>query len=147
MSVCKYFISLWVVIAVYTLFSLLGGKIGVSAYGQLSRERDRQLSNMEALRLRNEELEGRKNALLYDSDTIAAYARELGYGGGAERFVRIVGLPGTRKQQNNPGQVIMAREPAFIPEFTIRIIAAAAGIGVLVCFLIYDFLVKNRRAL
>ncbi|MDR0555308.1 MAG: septum formation initiator family protein [Treponema sp.] len=144
MSFCKYFIPIWVIIAVYSLLSLYAGERGILAYEQLNQERERLLANKEALRLRNEELEGRKNALLYDSDTIAAYARELGYGTRGERFIRIVGISGTRKQDNAPGQVLIAGEPHYIPQATIRLIALGSGVGLLLCLLVYDFLGKGR---
>lgn len=80
MPVFKYLISLWVTIIVYSLLSLFAGARGISAYNQLKKEQDKQKTNLEYLKNINQKLEGKKDALLYDSDTITAYARELGYG-------------------------------------------------------------------
>jgi cell division protein FtsB len=148
MRAVTYLISLWTAIAVYSLCSLFTGAIGLSAYQQLSDEREKQLVNIETLWRRNQELEGAKDALLYDRDTIAIYARDLGYGAEADTFVRIVGLPGTQKQPAVAGDMAIATDPDYIPDKTIRIIALAAGLGMFLCLFIADVLryqQKHRR--
>jgi hypothetical protein len=131
--------------AVYALFSLFSGTMGFSAYKQLSLERDKQRANMEALQQINKELEGAMDALRYDSDAIAVYARELGYGSEDEHFIRIVGLPGAKKQRIMAGQLILSRVPEALPDRTIRIISISAGLAVFICLAISDFL-KFRRS-
>jgi cell division protein FtsB len=145
MRALKYSISLWTAAVVYALFSLFSGTMGFSAYKQLSLERDKQQANMEALRRINKELEGTMDALRYDSDTIAVYARELGYGSEEEHFIRIVGLPGAKKQRVMAGQIILSRVPEALPDKVIRIISIAAGLAVFICLGISDFL-KFRRS-
>jgi hypothetical protein len=126
------------------MLSLVSGAVGASAYEQLARERDKQMKNLDVLRQINRELEGDTEALLYDSDTIAAYARELGYGTVKERFVRIVGLSGAQKQHRDPGQIVSALRPEFMPEADIRFISLAIGMGVFGCILVVE-LMRTRR--
>jgi cell division protein FtsB len=143
MRCLKYLIPLLVTVIVYTSISLFSGAMGFSAYDRLLAERDKQEENMEVLKRINRKLEGDKDALLYDSDQIAAYARELGYGAEEERFVRIVGLPGSRKQHAAPGQIVLAAKPEFTSERIMRIVSFAAGIVVFICLFITDLLRKR----
>ncbi|MDR2070094.1 MAG: septum formation initiator family protein [Treponema sp.] len=144
MNAIKYLIPVWLSIVVYAGLSLFSGAVGFLAYDQLVRERDRQQQNLEALQELNRKLKGDTDALLYDSDTIAAYARELGYGRSEERFVRIVGLSNRRKQNHDPGQIISAAKPQFMAESDIRFIAFACGLGLFSCILALDLL-RTRR--
>jgi hypothetical protein len=107
-------------------------------------ERDKQLSNIEALKELNQELEGAMNALKYDSDTIMVYARELGYGTAPEHFVRIVGLGGARKQRATAGQITVPRTPDSIPDRVLWFLAIAAGAVVLFLLSITEF-IRDRR--
>jgi cell division protein FtsB len=145
MRALKYIISLWTAAAVYSLFSLFSGTMGFSAYKQLRMERDKQQANMEALQRINKDLEGAMDALRYDSDTIAVYARELGYGSEEEHFIRIVGLPGAKKQRITAGQIIRPRMPDSIPDKAIRILSLSIGLAVFIWLGISDFF-KSRRS-
>jgi cell division protein FtsB len=140
MSVCKYLLALWTAVAVYTLVSLCAGSMGLSAYGELLAEKEKQKRNIENLGLINEELENTKNALLYDRDTIAIYARELGFGEKNEKFVRIVGFTGNRKPRTFPGDVVIAAKPVFMQDRIIRLISIFAGFAVFAAFLVSDIL-------
>jgi cell division protein FtsB len=144
MKIIKYLVPIWVSIAVYSALSLFSGAIGFSAYDQMLRERDRQKRNLEVLQELNRKLKGDTDALLYDSDTIAAYARELGYGKSEERFVRIVGLSNRRKQNHDPGRIFIAAKPEFMAQADIRSISLACGLGLLGCILAFDLL-RTRR--
>jgi cell division protein FtsB len=140
----KYLVPIWVSIVIYSVLSLFSGAVGISAYNQLLREREKQKQNLETLQELNQKLKGDTDALLYDSDTIAAYARELGYGRSEERFVRIVGLPNRRKQSRDPGQIISAAEPESMDESDIRFISFACGMSLFGCILAVDLL-RTRR--
>ncbi|MDR0629824.1 MAG: septum formation initiator family protein [Treponema sp.] len=144
MGSVKYLIPIWIGIFVYTLFSIVRGPVGISAYNQLSREYDKLSENMESLKRINKELETTKDALMYDKETIAIYARDLGYSTGNERFIRIVGLEGTRKSPGEAGGLITAVKPRYVSDITIKIIAFAIGAGLFVCMGIPDFL-ENRQ--
>jgi cell division protein FtsB len=143
MRALKYLISLWAGILVYSLFSLIAGAMGFSAYNQLQEEWNKQQANLNDLERLNRELEGNRDALLYDSDLIAAYARELGYGRENEQFVRIVGLSGTKKQYLSPGQVVFAIWPEYMAEKMIRLISIATGIGILLILCIIELIMKR----
>lgn len=138
---------IWAGIFVYTAFSIGRGPVGVLAYNQLSREHDKLVENMESLKRINKELEITKNALMYDKETIAIYARDLGYSYGNERFIRIVGLEGTKKPRIEAGELLIAAEPRYISDTTIKIVAFAMGAGFFLCMWIPDFLEnkQNRR--
>jgi cell division protein FtsB len=137
MSLLKYLIPLWIATAVYSLLSVFSGTMGISAYDQLITERDREAANLETLRHINRKLEGTLDALLYDSDTLAVYARELGYGSKDERFVRIVGL-GIPAPRIVPGHTLSAVKPPAVSNRTIRIISLASGFILLLCMILYD---------
>jgi cell division protein FtsB len=140
MKPIKYLIPVWISIVVYSALSLFSGAIGFSAYNQMLRERDRQKRNLEVLQELNRKLKGDNDALLYDSDTIARYARELGYGTSEDRFIRIVGFSGRRKQNRDPGQIISAAKPEFMTESDIRFISLACGLSIFGCILAIDLL-------
>ena len=124
----KYLMGIWTAIAVYSLFSLLYGPKGISAYSQLLSEREQQLANIGELGLINEELEKTKNNLLYDQDTILVHAREIGYGQEDERFIRIVGLGNIRNIPAVTGKVYVIKEPDFFNDINIKITALCAGL-------------------
>jgi len=134
MRILKYLIGVWTAIAVYTLFSFLGGPKGISAYNYLLAERDRQLDNIKDLGNINEELERTRNNLLYDYDTLLVQARQMGYGQEGERFVRIVGLGNIKNTPSFVGNVYIAQEPEVISDKSLKIAAISCG------FLVFAFL-------
>jgi cell division protein FtsB len=147
MRAFKFLIALWAAMAVYGVSSVLTGAGGLSAYGQLQADREKQWANMKNLRLINEELENTKNSLLYDKDSIAVYARDLGYGKKNERFIRIVGLGGMKNPHTSAGQLLIAGAPEFIPDRTLKIAALCAGLAVFVLLQIFDmFRFKQDKA-
>jgi len=111
MKVLKYLAALWAAVVVYTVLSLFYGAMGFSAYERLLSGRDLQWANLKKLGAVNAELENTQNNLLYDQDTIAMYARSLGYGQDNERF-RIVGLGGIKNPYTAAGEVVSA--PLFL---------------------------------
>jgi cell division protein FtsB len=145
MNALKYLIPLWVAIVVYAGLSLFSGAMGFSAYTELQTERDKQLANLETLKQLNQKLEGDVKALLSDSDTIAVYARELGYGSEDERFVRLVGLGQNRRRYQSAGQTVDAEEPGFVSGETIRLIALGSGLGTLGLVLMIQLLRFRRE--
>ena len=62
----KYLIVLWVTVTLYALSPVFTGDSGLSAYHDLSMERDKQKLTIESLKEKNHELEGLRDALLYD---------------------------------------------------------------------------------
>jgi cell division protein FtsB len=145
MRVLKYLLALWVGTVVYVLASLSSGAMGSSAYRQLEAELDKEKANIEILRNINQDLENTKNALLYDKDTLAVFAREQGFARKDERFIRVVGLGSAHQNKNTPGVVITAIPPEHTPERFIRIFSLCAGLSVLICLGAYDFLMFLRE--
>jgi cell division protein FtsB len=140
----KYLTVIWMAISLYTLTSIFTGDIGFSAYRDLNREQDKQKLNIETLKEKNKELEGLRDALLYDSDTIAVYARDLGFGRDDETFIRIVGLQEKVKQPAAAGEVIPILAGEHIPDRILRFIAFYTGMGIIALLGIFDFL--RRRS-
>jgi cell division protein FtsB len=143
MKSVKYLVSLWTAVFVYAVFSLASGAMGYSAYGHLEKEREKQQANLESLRSLNRKLEGFMDALLYDPDTIAVYAHELGYGARGERLIRIEGLPGIRDQSRSPGHILGASAQEGVSAQTIAITSLCSGLGVLAFFFVVEFLKKQ----
>ena len=127
------------------MLSLILGPRGISAYNQLQIEQSKQLNNIENLKLINRELENTRNSLLYDKDTLAVFAREQGYASRQERFIRIVGLGGNQKVKTPIGEVVVAAEPQYIADQTLRIIAFCTGITIFICIIFFDFLRRLRE--
>jgi cell division protein FtsB len=139
----KYLAALWVSITIYSLSSFFSGNMGLAAYDELRAELSRQQANIAALRQINGELGSVKDALLYDEDTIALYARELGYGRTEESFMRIVGLDEKMKARIETGELIPIVKQPHNPDMVLKIIACSAGLGVLLLLEIAELL--NRR--
>jgi cell division protein FtsB len=140
MKALKYLIVPWVVIAVYSVVSLLYGAMGLSSYKQLLWGRDLQRANLKKLGLINAELEKAQNSLLYDQGAIEVYARQLGYSRENEQFVRIVGLRKELGHYSAVGETITVPEPGFIPDLTIKFIALFAGFIALALLALRDLL-------
>jgi len=140
MNVVKYVFALWAGVLIYTLLAFSFGSKGMSAYRQLQGEMARQEANIENLQLINRELENTMNTLLHDEDTLAVFARELGYATSHERFIRVVGLGGYQQTRTTSGEVVFAVSPQYIPNLILRIIAFFMGITILVCMIAFDFM-------
>ena len=136
----KYLFAIWAGVLVYTLLALSFGSRGISAYNQLLSEQARQESNMENLSLINRELENTMNSLLHDEDTLAVFARELGYAASHERFIRIVGLGGYQQTRTTAGDVVFAAVPQYIPNIILRIIAFFTAITIFISMAFFDFM-------
>ena len=130
MKVLKYLIALWAAVAVYSLLILFFGPAGFSSYKELLAGREIQKENIKKLGSINSELEDVQNNLLYDSGTIAVYARQLGYGYEDEQFLRIVGLGGLKNPYFSAGTVVKMPETVFISNRIIKICALFTGIAV-----------------
>ena len=140
MNAAKYLFALWGGVLIYASLSVLFGARGISAHQQLEGEQQKQEANLENLKYINQDLENTMNSLLYDRDTLTVYAREQGYASGEERFIRIVGLGLSQKHRTSPGAVLVAAEPQYTPDRSLRIIALAVGLSMFACMALSDFL-------
>lgn len=141
----KYLAALWIAVIFYAVSSLFAGAAGFFAYKQLDAEKDKQLANLRQLQSINEEIRGRKEALLYDNDTISIYARELGYGSGKERFIRIAGLDVKQKARIYAGEAFLPDLPDYIDDKTLRIISAAIAAAIILSFAVVDILHSMKK--
>jgi cell division protein FtsB len=137
MSVLKCFTAVWVSIILYSFLSAFLGASSFSSYETVFAEKDRLEYNLEELKTINQELGGTLAALQYDADTLAVYARELGYGTQNERFIRIAGLPAASQKKVSAGKQIFPVFPEFIPDKTIHIISILAGFLTLFLLIIF----------
>jgi cell division protein FtsB len=145
MRVFKYLIGIWTAIAVYTLFSFLGGSSGLSAYNYLLAERERQFENIRKLENINDELERTRFNLQYDEDTLLVHARLMGYGQEDERFIRIVGLGNMKTDPMVAGNVYVTSNPEFISDKSIKIAALCAGLLVFVFLFMLEIIESRSR--
>ena len=136
----KYLFALWAGVLIYASLSMIFGAKGVSAYRQLETERGRQEANIEVLMQINQELEDSLVSLRFDEDILALYAREQGYASQSERFIRIVGLGVNQRNRSSSGELVIAVEPLYTPDRTIRVIALSTGLIIAVCMVIFDIL-------
>jgi cell division protein FtsB len=143
--ILKYLIAIWVAIVFYALASFTVGAFGMNAYSQLNEQREKQMENVAKLQALNEELSGIKEALRYDNDTIAVYARDLGFGTQDERFIRIVGLDNKHKEALYAGEVVNTESPGYVDDKTLRIISVIIALSLMLCIAVVDILqfVKN----
>ena len=125
---------------IYALLALSFGPKGASAHRQLQAEQARQEANIESLQLINRELENAVSSLLHDTDTLAVFARELGYAASHERFIRVVGLGGYQQTRTVPGDIVFAAVPQYIPNTILMAIAFFIGAAALVCMVVFDFM-------
>ena len=142
MKLGKYLLIPWFSLAVYTVLSIYNGPGGIVPFRELQSERQKILENLDKLRIINGELEGIMDGLLYDQETIRIKARELGYGEKKERFVRIVGLPGTRPSEMKPGMIRTFIQPVPSGK-AYRLISFCLGMILFAFFLAGDILYKN----
>jgi len=140
MRIFKYLIGIWTAVVFYTFFSFFSGPKGLSAYNQLLEERDHQWTNINELGIINEELEKTRNNLLYDQDTLMVYARQMGYGQENERFIRIVGLGTIKNTPAVTGKVYMIKDPDYLSDKTIKIVALCAGLLIFTMLFMLEFI-------
>jgi len=143
MNIFKYLAGIWIALAIYTVFSFLGGSRGMSAYNYLLAERELQWNNIRELSVLNEELERTRNNLLFDEDVILVRARELGFGRKDDRFIRIVGLGNMKNPMIIPGSIYKAQNPDFIPDLYIKIAALCAGLLIFTFLLTLEIIEKR----
>jgi cell division protein FtsB len=145
MRILKYLFPVWCGIILYSAMSICVGNTGRRPYSELLEEKNRQIQNMEELQNLNNELQGMRDSLKYDSDTISVYARELGFGSEDEKFMRIVGDSNVRRQQIISGDTLRVTEPLAIADSTLRLISVATAI-VIFLFLAFTGIFKALYA-
>jgi cell division protein FtsB len=145
MAFVKYFVALWLAVLFYAVASFFAGGAGLEAYNELENEYSKQQENLKKLENINALLSGEKDALENDSDTIAVHARELGYGTGEERFIRIVWRGDAPYSRHETGEVYNAKESDAVPNRTILIISTIIFVSLSLCMALFDVigLIRN----
>lgn len=139
-------LSIWVVVAVYSLGSYVYGPTGLIAMHNLELQKKRLTSNLEQLEIIRQNLSYSVDALLYDRETLEVLARDLGYGKSDEYFIRISGADSILKNHYIVGGLVTAEAPsAPLKENQLRIIAFALGILVFILGMLFGETSHNRR--
>jgi len=133
----------WTAVAVYAFFSFFLGQNGLYAQKHLEAERLRLLGNQKNLENIKKDFLKTRNNLIYDQDTLAVYMRQLGYGKGEEKFIRIKGLNVAVSADMPSGKVFYATAPEFVSDAVIKIISTFFGLAVLVFFFIKDMILSE----
>ena len=131
---------------VYVMLAAIFGPHGHLSYLQLENEKEKLELNILDLRQINRELQNNVNSLLYDSEYLALYAREQGYAGEQERFIRIVGLTLNGNTRISPGELFIPARPQFTEGNILRVIAFCTGLTILLCMALFDFLKVLRES-
>jgi hypothetical protein len=139
----RYMLVPWTIVLVYTFFSFFLGQNGLYARKHLETERLRLQENQRALEYTKKEFIKTKENFINDRDTLSVYTRQLGYGTGDEKFIRIKGLSIAANPSMPVGQVLYAATPEFISDKVIKIISACFGLAVLAFFIVKDILMPS----
>ncbi|MDR1904582.1 MAG: septum formation initiator family protein [Treponema sp.] len=145
MRAAKYLIAIWTAVLAYAAMTTSLGMTGFSAYRELQEEQDKQQQNLDALKSLNQELKNTTDALLYDKDTIAIFARELGFASKDEKFIRIVGLSALHKQRLEAGGVLVAAKPDYVPDYVLKIISLCMGLFVFIAAAWADYYLHRKK--
>ncbi|MCL2833930.1 MAG: septum formation initiator family protein [Treponema sp.] len=147
MKMIKYLFPLWIGVLIYTLLSVCLGPKGLSAFGQMEAEKDRETANINNLIAINNDLTDIRDVYYNDKENFYVNARELGFAAPGEQFIRIIGLGNPQKTLISPGQVVSAEQPQFISEQIIQIFSFFMSITLLISICVYDFLkfVKEKE--
>jgi cell division protein FtsB len=124
---------------VYVVVSLLGGRNGLWATSQLQEQKRIVGIHTAEIQKKHDRLVLEHNALLNDSDVIAAYARRLGYVNDGEKLVKINGLTPAVTEIYETGTVQKSQEPYFLPEWFCKIFGVCSGVLLLLVFLLKEY--------
>jgi hypothetical protein len=104
----------------------------------LEAERIRLYENQKKLESINTEYKNIKNNLMWDTDSLSVYARQLGYGREGEEYIRIMGLGIAINTDMPAGQVYYSVNPVYVSDTTIKIVSLLFALAVLSFLLIRD---------
>ena len=119
------------------------GQNGLYARKHLEAERLRLLENHKTLEQSYKDFLNTRENLKNDHDMLSVYARQLGYGRGDEKFIRIKGLNVAVNANMATGQVLYATNSEFVSDKIIKIISVCFGFAVLVFFCVRDIFLST----
>ena len=118
--------------AVYIAFMTYGvelyvwGDHGILAYKDLAVYKQRLVQNIEELKRTGANLRREAESLQYSAETVALYARKLGYFDSDERHLRVEGMK-LQKDYFVVGELVKPYSRSEIDRTVFRIIALLAG--------------------
>ena len=130
----------WTAVVVYAFFSFFLGQNGLYARKHLETERIKLVENQKNLENTKRDFLKTKNNLMNDKNSLSVYMRQLGYGTGEEKFLRIKGLNVAIGADLPAGKVLYAESPEFVSDTIIKIISVFFALAVLVFFFIRDMI-------
>lgn len=138
MKRAKYLFIFFIGTLTYVLLSMTIGQNSISCFKQLT-EQKRILSTHEAkLENINGELTLEVNALKFDKEVIAAYARKLDYVSDGEKLVKINGLQRSEPPLFNTGTVLKHMEPSYLSEDYCKMFAIIISLLTFIVLFLYD---------
>lgn len=123
MNWIKLLNTIFIGMLVYVMLSVFVGKQGIWAYAQLQEYKVLITSNIKNLQDINEKITIDKKTMLNDDDTIAAYARSMGFIYDNENLVKITGIPVFSNAVYETGAKINPPQIIYMPDWM------AKGIG------------------
>jgi len=142
----KFYFKIIIPIFVFTfVYSLLGsffGPRGFFALQQLRRQRDALLQHVHLLSDIGENLNVRIANLSSDSQTIAAYAHELGYIRKDEYLIKLMNFSGATEHTEDAGVVYLIEEPRYLADNICKTIAVLVSVIVILC----EMIVSKKNA-
>ncbi len=99
---------------------------------QLEIQKPAIAANVDSLSLLNSDLDSLLNNLSADGDTIAVYARELGFVAEGEHLIRLAGFSGGIKRTVDPGIRLEVASPAYLPEWVCKLFGFFSALAVLI---------------
>jgi len=140
MRFLRYMLVPWTAVVVYAFFSFFLGQNGLYARKHLETERIKLVENQKNLENTKRDFLKTKNNLMNDKNSLSVYMRQLGYGTGEEKFLRIKGLNVAIGADLPAGKVLYAESPEFVSDTIIKIISVFFALAVLVFFFIRDMI-------
>jgi cell division protein FtsB len=145
MRFLRYLFAFWTAFAVYSLVTFAHGPGSLQVQKQLEEEVVRLSKNLDELELTHRKFLSTAASLETDPETLAVYARQLGYGHSGEKFIRIIGQENTLNPEMFLGRVLQPAEPEFVPDVKTKVLALAFALAVLIFFIAVDFLSLRGR--
>ncbi len=129
----KVILPIFTFALVYSFLSIYFGPKGVLALRQLTQERNQLMRHVQTLSDTGDALSIRIANLSSDPDTIAVYARELGYVNENERLIKLLHFSGSIEQHEDAGSLYQIQAPRFLSDTICKSIALLMCCIVLLC--------------
>ncbi len=129
----KIILPIFAFAIVYSFLSIFFGPKGIFAFRQLTQERDQLMQHVQSLSDTGDMLTIRIANLSSDPETIAVYARELGYVHKNEGLIKLLHFSGSIERHEDAGSLYSIENPKFLSDNLCKSIAFLICLIVLVC--------------